>query len=273
MPLLSGIRIEGHSVGGHDTCIDFPEWKFTVDIGRSPQWSIARSTVLFTHTHIDHMGGVVMHAALRKLQGLGPPTYVIPEKYIEPFKKLFDAWRELDNGFVDHHVVPLAPGGEYRLSKELIARPFHSVHSVTCQGYGIWKEHRRLAAEFQGLPQEELRRLRVGEGIEITEQSETCEVAITGDTTFDVIENETVRKARVLVMEVTFLDDQVSIAKAREMGHTHLDDVIERADLLQNESILFTHFSPRYSRAQITEILQRRLPAGLRERVTPLLNG
>ncbi|MFT5080828.1 MAG: hypothetical protein ACI84E_001486, partial [Planctomycetota bacterium] len=46
-----------------------------------------------------------------------------------------------------------------------------------------------------------------------------------------------------------------------------------RADLFENEAILMTHFSPRYNRARILEVLDERLPPGLRERVTPLLTN
>jgi ribonuclease Z len=75
----------------------------------------------------------------------------------------------------------------------------------------------------------------------------------------------------VLILEATFLDDLVSVRRARETGHVHLDELIERADLLQNEAIVLTHFSMRYSPAEVREILARRLPASLRDRVIPLL--
>ena len=69
------------------------------------------------------------------------------------------------------------------------------------------------------------------------------------------------------------MDDRVPVAKARGSGHIHLDELIERADLLQNEAILLTHFSARYSDQQIVAALDRRMPKHLRERVTPLLQG
>ena len=63
----------------------------------------------------------------------------------------------------------------------------------------------------------------------------------------------------------------VSVEKARSKGHIHLDEVIARAELFENEAILFTHFSARYSADDIRRILETRLPASLRDRVTPLL--
>jgi len=44
--------------------IDLPEMKLCFDIGRCPAEAVARPTVLLTHAHMDHMGGV---ADLRRL--------------------------------------------------------------------------------------------------------------------------------------------------------------------------------------------------------------
>ena len=99
------------------------------------------------------------------------------------------------------------------------------------------------------------------------------ELAFCGDTRIDVLEEPLVQAARRLVLEVTFLDEAVRRERSRATGHVHLDDVVERAHLLQHEAILFTHFSHRYSAGQIVDLLDRRLPESLRSRVQPLLAG
>ena len=78
-------------------------------------------------------------------------------------------------------------------------------------------------------------------------------------------------RARRLLMEVTFLDERVSAEKSHAMGHVHLDDVIRHAETFENEALLFTHFSARYTPREIVSLLDARLPAHLRERVQPLL--
>ena len=106
--------------------------------------------------------------------------------------------------------------------------------------------------------------------------SETLpEVAFTAATRrIEVVEREeVVRLARLLILEVTFLDDRVSVEDCRAKGHIHLDEVAERADLFENEALLFTHFSSRYTARDIERALDQKLPAELRERVTPLLDG
>ena len=72
---LAGIPIEAISVGGLETCIVLPGFKLAFDIGLCPPEVVKRDTVLFTHAHVDHMGGIAYHTATRSLRkvsrGLG----------------------------------------------------------------------------------------------------------------------------------------------------------------------------------------------------------
>lgn len=270
---LAGLDVLGISVGGIETCIEVPSYHLAFDVGRCPRTVLSRPTILFTHAHADHMGGVVQHAALRAMRRMEPPTYVVPRENAAAFRDMFEAWRALDRSELPHRVVELGPGEEYALGRGLVAEAFRSPHSAPCQGYVLWREARRLRADLVGLPGAELgRRRRAGEQIE--DVTRIPELAFTGDTQIDVLDRVPVlRRVRRLILEVTFLDDRVDVASAREKGHVHLDEIIERAELFENEAILLTHFSARYRAAEVREILERRLPAALRERVTPLLAG
>ena len=269
---LAGIEVGGHSIGGLKTCIDLPEWKLCFDIGRCPDFAIQRRTVLFTHSHIDHMGGVVSHAGARALQGMSPPRYVVPREDVDAFEAMFDAWRKLDRSDLPHETIGIGPGDEWRLGKNLVARAFRSPHRAPCQGYALLRERTKLKPEFEGLEPHEIGRLKTEEGVEVQETVHEPWVTFTGDTRIEVVDNEElVRKARLLIMEATFLDERVSVEKSRFSGHVHLDEWIERAERFENEAILLTHFSARYKPSDVRAILDRRLPAGLRERVTALL--
>ncbi len=270
---LAGIEIEALSVGGIETCIHVPGFKLAFDIGRSPREVIACPTVLFTHAHMDHMGGAAYHAATRALLRMKPPTYVVPRVNAGDFERLFEVWRALDRSDMEHRTVALEPGEEHELSKNLVARAFRSPHSAPCQGYGLWARREKLRPEFQGLPGPELARLR-REGVALSTTLETPELAFPGDTLIEVVEREeVVRRARVLVLETTFVDERVSVAESRAKGHIHLDEVAERAGLFENEAILMTHFSARYHAHEIRAALRAKLPPALRERVVPLLGA
>ncbi len=270
---LGGHRVQAFSVGGLETVIDLPDLGVAFDVGRAPRWSVKRRTILFTHSHIDHMGGIAMHAATRGLLCMPPPIYVVPRESADALTDLFDAWRRLDGSDLAHELVVLSPGEEREVRRDVVARPFRSYHRAPCQGYGLWSVKKKLLPELRDLPQEEIaRRATAGEHIE--ERVETPEVAFVGDSRIEVVEREeVVRTARLLILEVTFVDDRVSAASARDKGHIHLDEVAERAELFENEALLFTHFSARYTAREIVAAIDAKLPAGLRERVTPLLTG
>ena len=268
---LAGIAVRGLSIGGIETCIDLPHFKVAFDVGRCPAEAVVRKTILFTHAHMDHMGGVAYHCATRALRGMPPPTYIVPRQNVEDFEALFDVWRRLDRSELPHTTIPLAPGEELRLRNDLVARPFASPHSAPCQGYGLWSQKEKLKPELVGRPAEELGRMR-REGVEITDSVETLDVAFSGDSRVELLEREPqVRRARLLILETTFVDDRVSVEDCRAMGHLHLDELVERAHLFQNEALLLTHFSARYRPKEIVAALDARLPPDLRARVTPLL--
>ena len=271
---LGGHRVRAISIGGQETVIDLPDLDVAFDVGRCPQWLTGRRTLLFTHSHVDHMGGIISHTAMRGLFRVAPPTYIGPRESVEGLEAAFAAWRKLDGSELEHELVPLSPGEEYELSPRLRARAFRSFHTAPCQGYALSSLNKKLKPEYRELPREEIRRLSVEEGVEVAEEVSRTEVAFVGDTRIEVVKAErAVREARLLVLEVTFLDDRVSVEQAREMGHIHLDEVVEYAGLFENEAILFTHFSARYRSKEISKILDERLPPELRERVTPLISG
>lgn len=266
------LHVTGRSVGGLETCIDLPELKLCFDIGRCPPWAVSRGRVLFTHPHMDHLGGVAYHAATRALTGQTPPIYVVAPEVAPGLARLLDAWRELDRSELPCDIVAVAPGDVVALDRGWRARPFRSVHRVACQGYALERRRTSLRPEFEGLPQDELRRL-AREGVELSGERWTNEFAFTGDTRIEVVEREeAVRTARVLVLECTFLDERVDRARVHETGHTHLDEIVERAGLFENERIVLSHFSARYSAEQIVALLDAKCPPDLRERIVPLLH-
>ena len=75
----------------------------------------------------------------------------------------------------------------------------------------------------------------------------------------------------MLLLECSFLlpEDR---DRAREYAHIHLDDILERAERFENEAIVLTHFSQRYTPDEIRKELSA-LPEALARRVLPFLPG
>ena len=136
----------------------------------------------------------------------------------------------------------------------------------------------RLKPEYRDLSQGALRRLR-GAGTDvndpafdtkhpnppdINEEYELPEVAFPGDTNLSILNKpagDVVRKARVLLLECTFIDDEVSPRDTFRTGHIHIEDFIAAArdGAFENEVILLTHFSARYAPDYVRETVTKRL--------------
>ena len=85
---LAGIPIRAVSVAGLETFIELPSWRVCFDIGRGHRQTVRNHTVLFTHAHIDHMGGIAHHVATRGLLNMAPPTYVVPKAIADNVENL-----------------------------------------------------------------------------------------------------------------------------------------------------------------------------------------
>lgn len=267
---LAGIDVRAVSVAGLETCIELPGFKVCFDIGRGPRAAVRNHTVLFTHAHIDHMGGIAHHVATRSLMSMEPPTYVMPPQVVDATENLLNAFRALDGSDMPAKLVGLKPGEVWKIGKRRVVRPLKSFHPVPSQGYAIMEVRNRLRDDLQGVGSEAIAAARA-QGEEITEATEHPMVVFSGDTTIEFIEhNPLAQNADLLIMEVTFVDDRVDVASARKNGHIHLDEVVERADLFNNKAILFTHLSARYRQEEALAALDAKLPASLRDRVTLL---
>lgn len=271
---IEGYPIEGISIGGHETCVIFPTLKLVFDIGRCPQRAVSQEFLFITHGHMDHIGGLPMFVATRGLYRMKPPTIFIPTCIKENVEKLFEAHRAMDQSELNHNLVGLNVGEEYQLRNGLKVKAFQTYHGVPSQGYVIFSTKQKLKLEYTGRSQNEIRNLKLS-GVEVTYPITTPEIAFTGDTMSDFIsdpDNGDVLKARVLVVESTFVDDAMTIENARDYGHTHLYEIARHAEKFENKAILLIHFSARY-RVEDIETAISKLPPPLSGRVFALTEG
>ncbi|TKW37284.1 hypothetical protein SEVIR_1G037200v4 [Setaria viridis] len=271
---IEGYSVEGISIAGHETCVMFPSLNLAFDIGRCPPFAVSQDLLFISHAHMDHIGGLPLYVATRGRRRMRPPTVFVPACLADLVRKLFEVHRAMDQSDLDHKLVPLEVGEEYELGKDLRVRPFKTYHVVPSQGYVIYRLKHKLKDEYAGLPGKELGTLRKS-GVEITNTVSTPEIAFTGDTMSDFIldpDNADVLKAKILVVESTYIDDSKSIEDAREKGHTHLSEIASLSDKLENKAILLNHFSNRYT-AEDIDVAINRLPPPFRSRVYALKEG
>ncbi|XP_030459680.2 tRNase Z TRZ2, chloroplastic [Syzygium oleosum] len=271
---VEGLAIEGVSVGGHETCVIVPEFKCAFDIGRCPTRAVHQNFVFITHAHLDHIGGLPMYVAFRGLYNLKPPTVFVPPCIKEDVEKLLDIHRTMSQVELNLDLVALDVGETYEMRNNLVVRPFKTNHVIPSQGYVIYSVRKKLKKRYIHLKGNQIENLKKS-GVEITDTILSPEVAFTGDTTSEYMLNPRsadALRAKVLITEATFLDDNISVEHAQQHGHTHLFEIIEHAQWIRNKAILLTHFSSRYNIEDIREAASK-LQSKVSAKVVTLTEG
>lgn len=270
---LCGIQIGGRSVSGFDTSIVLPEMGISLDCGTGTAQARQCQTVLITHGHLDHFGGIVRHAYIRHMTSMAPSIFVVPEHLEEFVHQQFNFWARVQKAKkADYQVLVAKPGEKLTLGGNRFARSFRTFHRVPSQGYVIGETRKRLKPEFVGLEGRKLGELR-RQGVVFEEEVEVLLLAFTGDTTAKVFDEDIeALRAKVLITECTFVGDDVTIAEAHKKGHVHMDELVEREQRFQNEGILLAHFSHRHDDRDIEKAIAQ-MPASMQSKVSYLPVG
>ncbi|MDH4248606.1 MAG: MBL fold metallo-hydrolase [Deltaproteobacteria bacterium] len=262
------------SISALSTYVLAPELNVAFDMGDCPLDAVPIERVFLSHAHGDHARCLLRHVSLRRLMGMAPAEYFVPEQTLEGFEALAEAWGKLENSRGKPGRMPalkvLKPGEVLWLNRQLAAKSFPVTHTLPSLGYTLFDVRKKLRPEFQGRTGPELADLR-RQGVEFEEESWLPRLTYIGDSTIETLYRERhVGQSRVLLLELTFLmEDERELARQR--GHTHLDDLLaflkECPEVLVNEHIVLKHFSMRYTRKMILSVLSERLPKAFLERV------
>ena len=258
--------IEGRSRAGHETWFRVRELGIALDIGRCPDALIAMRHVFVTHAHLDHAVGIPFYAGQRHLQRLEGGTVYVPHETAADFKALMEIHTRLENTEYSIDIAGVRVGEEVRVGRNHIVRAHRATHRVPANAWEILELRHHLKKEYEHLDGAALAALR-HEGTEIMDVVRHPLLFYTGDTDRGILEqNDAMFAAEVLMMECSFIAEGHE-DRAAKYRHIHFDDIIEFAERFENQCVVLTHFSRRYSRDEIVRELRRRCPVSLRERL------
>jgi ribonuclease Z len=266
--------VRGISVGGVYTSLQVHELGVVLDAG-VPLRSFATTDHIFlSHGHSDHSSALGALLGIRGLVGKHSPAQVFLPAEIEPaVQEALAAQSRLHRSEISIEAIPMLPGDTRKVHRDLWVRAFRTHHAGPSLGYQFFRRITKLKPEYQALPGEEIGRLR-REGAGIFDELERLEVAYATDTLSRVLETApSILESRVLILECTYLDQKRTVEETQERLHLHLDEIISRAELFQNEALVLMHFSQVYGPDQVRDIIRERVPPVLRERIRVFAPG
>ena len=256
----NGLTIEGYSRAAVQTYWRIAELKLGFDLGGQP-WSFMGTPNWFiSHTHLDHIAALPVYIARRRMMKMDPPAIYVPEHALAGIEQMMRAVSRLDRGRLPCELITVKPGDEIELSRELVVSVHKVTHTVPALGYIVWERRKKLKPEYQDLSGEQIRDIRQA-GTEVSQEIRIPRVAYLGDSSIAGLDNNPdMYRAEILIMEMTFIAADHAADEIDKQGHIHLDEVVERASMFENEVVIAGHFSTRYSNKQIHRLVEKSLP-------------
>jgi ribonuclease Z len=254
------LTIEGYSRAAVQSYWRFPELHIGFDLGGQPWSFMGTETWFVTHGHLDHIAALPVYVARRRMMKMSPPTIYLPEEAIDPVRQILRHFIRLDRGRMPCELIPVKPGQEIELSRELVVTTVAATHTIPSVAYIVWERRRKLKPEYQSLSGDQIRDLRLA-GKEVTNDLRTPIVAYLGDSSpVGLDSNPIMYEAEILICEMTFVAPSHRKEKIHKFGHMHLDDFVERRDRFKNELVIAAHLSTRYHSKTVERLVAEAIP-------------
>ena len=260
---FGAFTVEGWSRAAVQTYWRIPELKINFDVGAQPWEFMGTPTMFITHTHLDHIAGLAQYVSRRRMMKMEPPIVYLPEYAIDDAWRMLKAFVPLDRGRMPCELEPLQDGDEIEMGREWLVTALRTRHTITSVGFLVEQRRQKLKPEFHELSGPQIRDLRLS-GVEVSAETRVPVLAYTGDTSPPGLDdNPEFYEAKILITEMTFVAPDHRSDKIHKHGHMHISDFRKRADQFQNDVVIASHFSTRYSDPQVRRWVERQLPGGL----------
>ncbi len=252
---LPPYRIQGISIAGEQTAVHIPELDVAFDVGLCPRPVLSAPCVAISHGHMDHVAGLPYYFSQRVFQKMDPGTCVCHESIAGAIQTMMGGWVDLEQQHTPFTVVPLKHEGEHTLKPNIVLKGIESDHTVPSMSFVVVEHRKKLLEKYQGLPQEQLRALKIG-GTEITQTLTFPLVAYTGDTCVgDHLYREEFTAAKTVITECTFFEEEHK--KRAVVGkHLHIEDLRELLSVWGAENVVIVHTSRRTTMNKVLDSIK-----------------
>lgn len=265
------IQLALHSSPRFSTWIWIPDWHLLVDAGDGVTQHLGYKirkidTVVMTHAHRDHCGGLLQVVNQRGEAGsfaLAHPCGSKSFPMLEAFANKFNpgsSWRAVWRALEEGDEVPGENGDRvvkaFRTSHYFDDKPEEQPRSL---GYNLLWRKQKVKAEYRELPQKELDEVRARLGREgITELVDEKWICVGGDGS--PLNPDAARGARLLLHEATFLSpgDYDAEEAGEDVGHVHstVEQALRVAQEAEVPNVVLYHISTRYTDAEIRDAVR-----------------
>ena len=258
------------TISGYSTAL-FSTWYFVEELGllfdagdgvisQLLQKSRKIKFVFISHADRDHLTGLLQLNQLNARPGFPRIYYPKDSRSItsfETFSKQFDRQVQATEW------LPMEQSEEIEIKKDILVTSVKNSHVVSPDsiaksfGYLVQLKKKKLKQEFLHLTQKEIIQLKkeLGEN-ELTYEMRENILGYSGDTpveNFHIWDN-----TRILIHEATFLNrNEFTDDDPRSNKHSVLEEVIKAATAINIDTLIFGHFSSRYTNEEIDNCIKQ----------------